>query len=74
MTGQAPPNTTWGSCANCTGTQYVDAQGNATGNGTTPVGVNVGQYAGQPCTINGWLIAGAIGIALLFLGGKKQRA
>lgn len=68
MLGQtAPVNTGWGSCSSCVGSTYVDQSGNATGNGTALVspGINVGSNAGSPCTINGWIIAAALGVVAL---------
>lgn len=74
MLGQTPINTGWGSCSSCVGSTYVDNSGNATGNATAQVGVNVGTNNGAPCTVNGWLLAGVVGvIALVAAAHKKGR-
>ncbi len=63
-------NSKWGACGTCLGTQYVDANGNSTGDGNTYVAAD--GLAG-PCSVSGWMIAAVIGVFLLVsTSGKKK--
>ncbi len=75
MLGQTALNQSWGSCSSCVGSQYVDQSGNATGNATgvvSPGGLMVGSNNGSPCSINGWILAAAVGIVALVAASHKK--
>lgn len=73
MIGDTQVNTGWGSCASCVGSTYVDQSGNATGNGSGVVtpGISVGTNNGVDCSINGWILAAAVGIVALMAANRK---
>ena len=60
----------WANCGGCIGTQYVDENGNATGDGSTYV-APTGVVNGGACTLPGWMIAAAVGVMLLAVSAKK---